>query len=264
MGAISPALVCAGLEIDPMRGRSIPLSRPRRIVSDHCHFARKTPLGVIKRTINIKPALEARGRSSVRPGWTALFTKAFALVARDTPAFRQAYVKLPWPQLYEYPISIASLVVERPYQNEDALFLGRIKDPASRSIAEIAEAITLAKTAPVESIRDFNRALQFARVPMLLRRAIWWLGLNIGRQRPNYFGTFGVSVLGGDGASIVYPVSPWTVFLSYGPIAENGDVDVLLAFDHRVMDGAVVSRAFVQIEDAMNGPVRAEVSTRTQ
>jgi hypothetical protein len=263
MAAISPALACVALEADPMRGRSIPLSRPRRIVADHCHFARKTPLGVIKRTIKIKPAMDARSTMTIRPGWTALFIKAFALVAHDTPAFRQAYVKLPWPQLYEYPMSIASLVVERPYQNEDALFLGRIKDPANRSIGEIGELISTAKTAPVESIRDFARALQFARLPMLLRRALWWLGLNIGRQRPNYFGTFGVSVLGGDGASVVYPVSPWTVFLSYGPIAANGDVDVLLAFDHRVMDGAVVSRAFAQIEAAMNGPVCEEIANGT-
>jgi hypothetical protein len=246
-----------------MRGQSIPLSRPRRIVADHCHFARKTPLGVIKCKINIKRAIDARSKAMSRPSWTALFIKAFALVAKDTPAFRQAYVKLPWPQLYEYPMSIASLVVERPYQDEDALFLCRIKDPATRSLTEIGELISTAKTAPVESVRDFTRALQFARLPMLLRRAIWWLGLNIGRQRANYFGTFGVSVLGGDGASVVYPVSPWTVFLSYGPIAANGDVDILFAFDHRVMDGAVVSRAFKLIEVAINGPVSEEMSQIT-
>jgi hypothetical protein len=152
MEAISQALACAGLEAEAMRGRSIPLSRPRRIVSDHCHFARKTPLGVIKGTINIGKAMEIRAKVARRPSWTTLFIKAFALVAKDTPAFRQAYVKLPWPQLYEYPMSIASLVVERPYQGEDALFLGRIKDPASRDLPEISDLISTAKTAPVESV----------------------------------------------------------------------------------------------------------------
>ncbi len=93
---------------------------------------------------------------------------------------------------------------------------------------------------------------------MLIRRAIWWLGMNIGRQRPNYFGTFGVSVLGSTGTSVVYPVSPWPVFVTYGPIAADGSVEVLLAFDHRVMDGAVVARAFGALEAALNGPVAEE------
>jgi hypothetical protein len=245
-----------------VKGRVLALSRARRIVTDHSRFAQKMPMGVLTRTINVAPLMAARAVATPRPPLTALFVKAFALVAQDSPPFRQAYVKLPWPHIYEYPVSIASLVVERSFEGEDVIFLGRVKDPASRPVDEIAGLIAEAKAQPVESVRDFRRALAFARVPLLLRRALWWLGMNIGRQRPNFFGTFGVSVLGGDGVEVVHPVSPWTIFLSYGPISANGDVRVLLAFDHRVMDGAVVSRGFTALETALNGALVAEITQR--
>lgn len=243
-----------------MKGRSIGLSLARRILSDHSRTAQRMPMGVLSQTINIAPLMAARAAVEPRPPLVALFVKAFGLVAQDTPAFRQAYVKLPWPHIYEYPTSVASLVVERRLMDEDIILPGRIKDPASRSIGEIAETIRDVKTLPVESIRDFRRALSIARLPLLLRRLLWWVGMNIGRQRPNFFGTFGVSVLGGNGTRIVYPVSIWTMFLTYGPIATNGDVEILLAFDHRVMDGAVVSSGFKALEAALNGAVSAELA----
>jgi hypothetical protein len=243
-----------------MKGRSIPLSRARRIVSDHSYFARKTPQGVLRQIINIEPMVEARAAAKPRPSWTSLFIKAFALVAQGSPPLRQAYVKLPWPQLYEYPVSVASLVVERSFEDEDVIFTRRIKDPANRPLTEIAATIEEAKTAPIETITDFKKALQLGRAPTLIRRAFWWLGMNIGRQRPNYFGTFGISVLGATGTTIVYPVSSWSVFVSYGPIAADGSVEIVLAFDHRVMDGAVVARAFGALEATLNGPVAAEVA----
>jgi hypothetical protein len=55
------------------------------------------------------------------------------------------------------------------------------------------------------------------------------------------------------------PVSPWTTFVSYGPIGADGRVEIVLGFDHRVMDGAVISRAFDGLAAALNGPVAAEL-----
>ena len=181
-------------------------------------------------------------------------------MAQESPPLRQAYVTLPWPHIYEYPTSVASLVVERSFEGEDVIFIRRIKDPAGRSLAEIGEVIQDAKTAPVETIADFRKGLQLAEPPTLVRRMIWWLGMNIGRQRPNYFGTFGMSVPGGAGTLSIYPVSSWSVFITYGPTAADGSVEIVLAFDHRGMDGAVVPRAFKAIEAALNRPIAEEVA----
>ena len=49
-----------------------------------------------------------------------------------------------------------------------------------------------------------------------------WIGLNIGRQRPNFFGTFALSVYSALGAESLRPLAPCTVVLNYGVIAPDG------------------------------------------
>ena len=87
-----------------------------------------------------------------------------------------------------------------------------------------------------------------------------WLGLNIARQRANYFGTFQLSVYSGLGAESLNPLTPLTTLLNYGPIAEDGSVTVRIHYDHRVMDGANVARALNRFEQILNGVVAEEVA----
>ena len=89
-----------------------------------------------------------------------------------------------------------------------------------------------------------------------------WLGLNIGRQRPNYFGTFQLSVYSGLGAESLNPLTPLTTLLNYGQIDEHGSVDVRVHYDHRVMDGANVARALERLEAIMNTAVVDELRNR--
>ncbi len=240
-----------------MRGRALPLSAPRRIICDLMHFAAGVPTVPVQRRMKLGPVVAAR-RARQYP-WIALFTKAFALMAAEFPQFRRAYCKLPWPHLYEYPASVAHISIERDYESETAVLGLKIKDPAAHSLDEIAARIREAATAPVASISSFRAALRFARWPRPLRRLLWWSALNSGRQRPNYFGTFGVSVYSGLGAESLHPLSPLTCVLNYGVIAEDGSVDVRLVYDHRVMDGATVARALERMEDILTGTIYAEL-----
>jgi hypothetical protein len=97
------------------------------------------------------------------------------------------------------------------------------------------------KTAPLDSIADFHRALAIARLPLQLRLLLVWLSLNIGRQVPNSMGSFAISALGSHGAAIVGAIPVWSSFLNYGPIAPDGGVDIYLSVDHRVIDGGARS-----------------------
>jgi hypothetical protein len=83
--------------------------------------------------------------------------------------------------------------------------------------------------------------------------------LNLGRQRANYFGTFGVSVYSALGAESLHPLSPLTTTLNYGVFAPDGSADVRLVYDHRVTDGATVARALTRLEDVLNTALRAEL-----
>jgi hypothetical protein len=244
-----------------MRGRAIPLSAPRRLVGDLMWLSIGVPRVTVQRRMNLPRLAGARKALHDRPSWTAIFLKAYGVLAQEVPELRRAFVKLPWPQLYEYPESVAAVAHEREVGGEKAVLLSRIKAPARRSISELTTFIREAQSKPIPEIRDFSRALRMAKVPVPIRRLLMWLGLNLGRQRALYFGTFHLSVYSGLGAESFNPLSPLTTLLNYGSIDEQGLVDVRIIYDHRVMDGATVARALVRLEQILNGPVAEEVQS---
>src|SRR3712207_5422328 len=113
-----------------MRGRYLPLSRPRRLVGDLMHFSISVPRVTVQRRMTLAPLLAARRALCERPSWTAIFVKGYALLAQEIPEFRRAYVKLPWPHLYEYPESVAAITHERDFEGEKAVLQTRTKAPA--------------------------------------------------------------------------------------------------------------------------------------
>ncbi len=241
-----------------MRSHWIALSRPRRFMGDMLHFAAGVPSVPVQRRMNLAAVAAARAGAG-RPGWPALFLKAFARVADDTPALRRAYVRLPWPHLVEYPTSVASVSVERDYGGEPAVFFGRIGSPARRPLAEVHDRVRAFAEAPFGDITPFRKMLRFAALPTPVRRAAMWLGLNLARVRAGQFGTFGLSVYSSLGAESLHPISPLTTTLTYGVIAADGGIDVRLVYDHRVLDGATVARALSRLEEEMKGAVLTEL-----
>ncbi|HJZ57102.1 MAG TPA: hypothetical protein VKE74_19185 [Gemmataceae bacterium] len=244
-----------------MRGRVIPLSRPRRVIADLMHFSARVPSVPVQRRMNIAPLQDRRAALAERPSWAAIFTKAFALVAAEFPELRRAYCKFPWPHLYEYPTSVATIMMEREYRGEQAVFGLLVKDPARRAVAQLSRSLNAARTAEVAEVDDFRRALWVAGLPRPLRRLLWWVGLNVGRQRANYFGTFGVSAYSALGAESLHPLSPLTCTLNYGVIAPDGTVDVRLIYDHRVTDGPTIARALVRLERVLNTSLCGELTS---
>lgn len=245
-----------------MRGKSIPLSPVRKLVVDLTRLA--VPSVPVQRMMNVSALAEARAAAKGKPAWSAIFARAYALVAEEMPILRRAYVKLPWAHLYEYPKNTVSMVVERQIGDEMVVLTLLIREPESMSIGEISDTIREAKTKPLESIKSFKRMLDLARWPTPLRRLIWWLGLNIGRQRGNYFGTYGISVYSNLGSESLHPISPLTGVLNYGVIAPNGDVAVRIMYDHRVLDGSMVARTLEAIDHKLNGQVLEELRAMAQ
>ena len=159
---------------------------------------------------------------------------------------------------------MASIIIERDWphdgdRGEKALFLGRLKAPDTATLPNLATRLRALKSAPINSIADFRRALAIARLPLPLRRLLVWLSLNIGRQVPNFMGSFAISALGSHGAAIVDTIPVWSSFLNYGPIAPDGGVDIYLSVDHRVIDGGPATRAIRALEAMLNGPVLDEL-----
>jgi hypothetical protein len=252
--------VYQGMTMHDQRGRRLPLSIPRRIIGDLVHFARQVPTVPVQRVMQISHVVEARDRSVDRPSWCAIFTKAFAVVAGAVPELRRCYLAWPCPHLYEHPVSIASVAIEREYQGEPGVFFAHIRSPDEQSLVAIDEHLRRFKEEPLQGYGLFRRALFVGRLPWPLRRLLWWVGLNSsGYKRARRLGTFGVTVYSSLGAESLHPLSPLTATLNYGVIAPDGRVTVRIVYDHRTLDGAVIARALALMERVLNGEILAEL-----
>ncbi len=150
------------------------LSTPRRFIGDLLHASRHVPVITFERRVNLSPLLAVRKRLLHPPAWTLLFAKGFALVAARRPELRRAYLPLPWPHLWEANESMASIAVEREYRGEPAVFFGMLRAPDKRPLSELATKLDEWRTKPVTEVYRFRRLLIFSRLPLPMRRFLWW------------------------------------------------------------------------------------------
>lgn len=243
-----------------LRGKTIPLSLPRRFVCDLLSFAKQVPSIAMQKKMQLGELVEARARRSSRISWCAIFLKAYATVAAARPELRRAYLSFPWGRLYEHPENVASFSLEREYEGENAVFFARVPRPEEMSLVALDKLVRRHKQAKVESVTSYRQALLLSRLPLPLRRFIWWLGLcTDGMYRAHFFGTFAISVVASFGAASLKILSPLTTTLNYGTFEPDGSIDVRLSYDHRVMDGATVARAMGHLDKVLRTQILEEL-----
>ena len=195
--------------------KNIIAAPPRR--RSHARVDR-IPFVSLSRTLNIRQLLEARALAAQPPGWAAIFVKAFSLVARDEAVLRTLYVKWPWPSFYELPRSVAMVAIARIEHGQDCVLPQKVTSADTLPLSEIDAQIRHAKDAPVDDVPAFRKILRVTRLPLPLRRLMWLVGLNFGRQRANWFGSFGVTSVAAYGAGELHALSPGPFILSYGVV----------------------------------------------
>ncbi len=242
-----------------MRGTPVRLSRMRALLRDLLRAASGAPLITVQRTMSLGRLVEARNACPERPPWSAVFVRGFALVALDTVELRRAYLGFPHGRLFQYHHSVANIAVERRHGGEHVVFQLLVGHPENLSIAAIGARIRHAQTGAIAEIREFRRTLRIAALPAPLRRLAIWLGMNLGRRRARFFGTFGLSTVAGDGAELLNAIWPLGTVLTFGPFSTAGTINVRLIFDHRIADAAVIARAMSRLERMLDGPVADEL-----
>src|SRR3954466_3476349 len=245
-----------------MRGTSRKISMPRRLVADLMHASRGVPFVSLRRTLDIRPLLEARAGAA--PGSAAIFAKAFCLVAREQPVLRRLYLKWPWPHFYELPRSVGMVAIARNEDGEDCVLPQKVTAADELPLADVDALIRHAKTAPVDEVPAFRKILRATRLALPVRRLVWMAGLNVGRQRANYFGTFGVTSVAAFGPGELHALSPGPFIVTYGAASADGTIDVVIRWDHRVTDAALIARTLTRLEQVLNGAIRVELLNRRQ
>jgi hypothetical protein len=239
-------------------GRRMWVPASRRLSCDLLYFNRRVPLCGHDLNADLSAVHEARKECAVRVSWPALFMKAYALVAREIPALRQTWHTFPWPHLYQHPDSTGVLTVQRSIHGEPWLFWGKIAGLEQLPLAVIQQRIDTFTSEECSIV--FRKQLQMAQLPVLLRRLLWWWNLNVAtRARSKRLGTFILSTLSGRGVSIQVPPSIHTGCLTYGPLDADNVSRITLAYDHRIMDGALVAEALQRLTQILNQEIAAEL-----
>jgi hypothetical protein len=243
-----------------LSGRTVPLSLPRRFVGDLVHCAQSAPLMTLEHRMGLAAVAKARDKTVGRPGWCALFTRAFALVAARRPELRRAYVPLPRPHFYEHPSSVAAVAVACPIGDEEGVFFVHVRAPEIQTVRAIDSYLRRCKERPLEDVALFRRILQMSRWPLPVRRLLWWFATQCsGFVRARHLGTFGISVVSNFGAVSPHLLTPVTSALNYGVVAPDGGVDVYLTFDQRVLSPAAAARALGEMELMLRREVLEEL-----
>lgn len=236
------------------------LSLGRRMLCEYLHFSGGGHTAAAERLMHVPDVAAARRAALPRPSWGAIMIKAFALAARAHPEMRSAYFSFPWGRIGVYESQIATVVMARRVGEDDAIFLAPIAGPENQSLLALDEQLRRYKEEPVESFRAFREAMLVGRLPGPLRRFCWWLCLHVlPRRRARHFGTFGITTMSPFGAKTLHVPTLWGAFLHYGAVTPEGDVPVGLAFDHRVMDGAVVGYTLLEMEQALHHVIVPEL-----
>ena len=240
-------------------GKYYSVSYFRRLVTDLMQFAAAVPSVTIERRMDLSRLVAARQACTPSPTWSAIFMKAYAVVAMRTPALRTSYLKFPWPQFYEHPVSIATLNVDRQLADERVVLQVHTTNPETRTLHEIDAIIHEYQQQPVENLPAYRTAVRMSRVPWPIRHWLWWGALNIlGPTRCRHFGTFSITSVSSQGSGILHLVTLLTSTLHYGMLEPTGWLQMRLSFDHRVLDGATAACALEDLETVLLGEILHE------
>lgn len=242
-----------------MRGTVRNISTPRRFIIDLMRASTGVPFVSLSRALDVRQLIEARAAAVQPPGWAAIVVKAFCLVAKDEPVLRTLYAKWPWPHFFELPRSIAMVAISRVWDGEDCVLPERVASADELPLREVDAQIRRAKHAPMEEIPGFRRILRAMRLPLPLRRFAWWVALHVGRMHANNFGSVSVTSVAAYGTGQLHAISPGPFVLSYGRLAPDQTIDVVIRWDHRVCDAALIARTLTRLEQVLNTEIAGEL-----
>jgi hypothetical protein len=242
----------------PLAVTTSPLPVGRGCVNDVATLALDIPLFPVDRLMRLDAVAAAREAAAVRIGWAAIFLKAYAIVARETPPLRSWLAGRFRPRLATSSESVAVLAVNRRTGADDRLFFARLARPDGMPLPLLQDSIERFVTGPVEE--TYKRQLQLESVPSWLRRTILrWNMRSMSPKRVTRIGTFSLSTLAGFGATNRFHPTICTTSLAYAPLDTDGRCLVTAIADHRVLDGAAVARALARLEEVLAGEIVAEL-----
>lgn len=242
-------------------GKRLSFSNGRRLVDDVIRVANRMPMAAFSSQWDVAQVAKLRRLAKPKISWNVLMMKAHAIVCKQYPMLRRCYVGFPCAHLYEHHQSVCMMTIGRQYQGEERLFFARFNEPDNVSLEELQKLYDKYRKAPVEDIKQFRHQVTFAKFPSPVRRFAWWALFNLWPQkRASHMGTFGMSISGHRGALGSQHLGCNTTILGVDPNPRKGVAQMLLTFDHQIVDGAPATEVFLQGQRLLATAVAKELA----
>jgi hypothetical protein len=101
--------------------------------------------------------------------------------------------------------------------------------------------------------------MKVTRLPGPIRWLAWAIARNFGRQRGNYLGTLLVTSVAAFGGGEVEARGPQPFILSYDKVSDDGTIDVMIRWDHRITDAAFIGLELSRLEQILNHQIADEM-----
>jgi pyruvate/2-oxoglutarate dehydrogenase complex dihydrolipoamide acyltransferase (E2) component len=199
-----------------------------------------------------------------------LCTAARALIAH--PEANAAIHGRLRPRLARYQTVNGKLTLDRTIDGQRVVLSAVLPDLHRATLAEVQEQVDRYRDGDPDQMPEFAGVRMLHRLPWLLGGALFRLGVRPLHRRAEAFGTFAVSSLGHRPVDGFYSVGGTTITLGLGqvadrPVARDGRLEIAptmrlsLAFDHRVVDGALAADVLADIRGRLESfPAAAGLS----
>ncbi len=201
----------------------------------------------------------ARTDSGGKLSYVSLVVKAAADVVAGYPEARSVLQGGPLrPRLAELDDVDVKVLFDKTVQGQRCVVSGTVRSAQTRSVLEVQDAVDAYKDAEVDEHGPYRQALRLQRLPLAVARLLFRAAMRDPVRRSALQGTFSVTSVGHEPVRAIFPMIYGTLGFGMGriaqtPVVRDGQLAVApqftlsLAFDHRVVDGALASEVLARV-----------------
>jgi len=207
--------------------------------------------------------VRARTASGGKLSYVSLVIKAASDVVADCPQARTVLLGGPRrPRLAELADVDVKVLFDKTVDGERCVVSGVVRAAQDLSVLEVQDAVDTYKDAEVDEQGPFRQVLKVQRLPLAVARPVFRLAMRNPVRRAALQGTFSVTSVGHEPVRAIFPMIYGTLGFGLGrivptPVVRDGEVTVAplltlsLAFDHRVVDGALAADVLARVKERL-------------
>lgn len=212
--------------------------------------------------VDMSRVMADRARRPDRPSYVAYVIRAVARVIERHPEANVLITGRLFPRLARLPRINAKFTLDKTIDGQRVVVSAVIEDANRASVGQIQERVDYFKDRPVEACPEFAPLLRLQSLPVWLGRRLFALAMRSPARKSRLQGSFAVTSLGHLPVLRFAPMVGATLTFGVGAIADRPVVvdgavttrplmTLTMAFDHRVLDGAVSAQILTSIKTSL-------------